>query len=227
MTVVLQLPFRFDPVRLAGDLEHCRQAWQPHANRRDYAGEWGGVALRSASGAEDDLLSIPGLEGYREASLLQACAYFREVLDTFACPLETVRLLRLTPGSVIAEHTDRGASYAEGFFRLHVPITTNAETRFVVAGHRLVMQPGECWYADFTRPHSVSNEGASDRVHLIIDGRRNEWSDAVFAAAGYDFAADADARRMRPEVRRRVVEELRSRGTETDRRLADALEADG
>jgi hypothetical protein len=199
-------------------------AWTRHINQQDYTGEWTGIALRSPSGSPGDLLSIPGKDGYRDTPLLERCRYFAGILDGLACEKETARLLRLAPGAVIREHRDRGASYADGFFRLHVPISTNDQTRFVVDGEALPMRPGECWYADFTLLHSVRNDGATDRVHLIIDGCRNEWSDRLFAAAGYDFAAEARERGMSPETRRLVIDELRARGGAVDLQLARQLE---
>jgi hypothetical protein len=132
--------------------------------------------------------------------------------------------MRLAAGSEILEHHDPGASYAEGFFRLHVPITTNPDVDFIVGGAGITMQAGECWYADFTLPHSVRNRGKSDRIHLVVDGRRNAWSDALFSRAGYDFAAEAESRRPRRETTLQVIAELRARGSETDLRIAAQLE---
>ena len=222
----LRLPLTFDPARLAADLTRSVEAgWTPHFNHRDYAGEWTSLALRSASGDTGDIAAVPGAGGYRDTPLLARCAYFRAVLDAFECEKEAVRLLRLGPGGIIHEHRDPAASYADGFFRLHIPITTNLATMFVVDGERLVMQPGECWYADFGLPHSVRNDGNSGRVHLIVDGLRNAWSDQLFAEAGYDFDEEARGRRMPDETRRQVIDALRARGTETDLRLAAELEA--
>jgi hypothetical protein len=224
-TRFLRLPLSFEPGRLVDDMVRCCGAeWTRHVNQRDYSGEWTGIALRSPSGTAGDLMSIPGNAGYRDTPLLAECRYFAEILDGLACEKETARLLRLAPGAVIHEHTDLGASYADGFFRLHVPITTNDQTRFVVGGEALPMHPGECWYADFTLPHSVRNDGATDRVHLIIDGCRNEWSDRLFEAAGYDFAAEALERQPDQQTRRMIIDELRARGTEIDLQLARQLE---
>lgn len=220
-----RLPFTFDGMLLADDLTRCLAVeWPGHFNARDYSGRWASIALRSASGAEADINSVPGQPGYRDTPLLDACGYFRRVVDTFRCEKETVRLLRLGAGSVIHEHRDPGAAYADGFFRVHIPITSNDETRFLVDRHNLTMRPGECWYADFSLPHSVRNDGATDRVHLVLDGLRNTWSDGVFEQAGYDFAEDVRARQMDAETTRRVVEQLRARGTVTDLRLAADLE---
>jgi hypothetical protein len=215
----------FDVARLAADLTSClRSQWPGHFNHRDYSGEWSSIALRSASGQATDIASVPGQTGYLETPLLAACPYFREVIDTFQCEKETVRLLRLGAGSVVHEHRDPGASYADGFLRLHIPITSNDQTRFVIDRHDLAMQPGECWYANFGLPHSVTNAGATDRVHLVIDGLRNAWTDALFRTAGYDFDEDARASRMDSDTTRRIVETLRARGTETDLRLAADME---
>jgi hypothetical protein len=220
-----RLPLTFDTDRLADDLSRCLTVdWPGHFNARDYSGAWHSIALRSKSGTETDIASVPGQAGYRDTPLLDACPYFRRVVDAFACEKETVRLLRLGAGSVIHEHRDPGAAYADGFFRVHIPITSNDATRFMVDHHALTMQPGECWYANFSLPHSVRNDGATDRVHLVVDGLRNPWSDDMFRVAGYDFAAEARDQAMDADTMRQVIETLRARGTETDLRLADDLE---
>lgn len=221
----LRLPLTFRAVLLLRDLERCMQLeWPAHFNQRDYSGRWSSIALRSRSGAVDDIQSVPGQSEYRDTALLAECSYFRAVVDGLLCAKETVRLLRLEAGSVIHEHRDPGASYADGFFRLHIPITSNTGTRFTIDGETLAMQPGECWYLDFGLPHAVSNDGDTDRIHLVIDALRNSWSDELFERAGYDFQEDATRRSMDPETLRRVVETLRSRGTDTDLRVADELE---
>jgi hypothetical protein len=221
----LRLPLTFRQELLLEDAQHCLSVkWPEHFNRRDYSGKWSSIALRSASGEISDIMSVPGQSEYRDTALLAECPYFRTVVDGLHCVKETVRLLRLEAGSVIHEHRDPGASYADGFFRLHVPLTSNAETVFLVDGESLAMQPGECWYVDFGLPHSVSNGGKTDRIHLTIDGLRNSWTDELFARAGYDFQEEARSKSMDEDTLRRVVETLRLRGTETDLRLADELE---
>lgn len=221
----LRLPVTFDAALLVEDLTRSLTLeWPNHFNARDYNGQWTSIALRSASGTETDIVSVPGLHKYQDTPLLDACTYFRHVVETFRCDKETVRLLRLGAGSVIHEHADPGAAYADGFFRVHIPITSNDATRFLVDRHELTMLPGECWYANFSLPHSVRNDGDTDRVHLVLDGLRNAWSDDLFAAAGYDFDEEARAKRMDTGTTRRVIEELRARGTESDLRLAADLE---
>ncbi len=122
--------------------------------------------------------------------LLESCPYILKILSELKCDKEAVRLLRLAPGSIIHEHRDRGLCYERGAFRLHIPLQTSEDVDFVVDNQRMNMRAGECWYANFDLPHSVKNRGELPRVHLVIDCVRNEWSDQLFAEAGYDFECE-------------------------------------
>jgi len=179
----LQLPFHFDPARLTADLAQVApEEWIPHVNRHDYEGRWSGAALRSPEGAAGNIIpesSDPG--AWRETALLGRCAYFREVIGTLRCPLQAVRLLRLHAGSRIAEHTDQALDFEDGEVRLHVPVATSDRVSFFIDGSRLIMAPGECWYTNVNLPHSVRNEGDTDRVHLVIDCHVDDWLRTLFA----------------------------------------------
>ena len=37
------------------------------------------------------------------------------------------------------------------------------------------MQPGECWYLDVNKFHTVYNGSARPRIHLVIDAVANDW----------------------------------------------------
>jgi hypothetical protein len=89
--------------------------------------------------------------------------------------LKSVRLLRLAPGSVIREHSDFDLGEELGEVRLHVPVVTNPNVEFYLAGKRVAMEAGECWYLDLSLPHRVQNRGASERVHLVVDCVLNDW----------------------------------------------------
>ncbi len=223
--VNLRLPFLFDTTLLQRDLATClAEEWKLHFNQHDYDGSWTGIALRSATGKAHDIHAHPVDNAYHDTPLLAHCPYFREVLGNFQCETETVRLLRLAPGSVIKEHRDRGLGYAYGVFRLHIPIRTHAAVSFRVGGEELPMKSGECWYADFDLPHSVTNESASERVHLVIDCLRNAWSDELFRGAGYDFAEEKRALEPDAETKRRIQEELLRMNTEMSRKMAQQLD---
>jgi aspartyl/asparaginyl beta-hydroxylase (cupin superfamily) len=89
----------------------------------------------------------------------------------------------------VKEHRDYNLCLEDGELRLHIPITTNPEVRFMVAGKRVIMAPGECWYNDFTQPHSVHNDGDGDRVHLTIDCVVNDWLREQILTAGASAAS--------------------------------------
>ena len=55
------------------------------------------------------------------------------------------------------------------------PIVTNDDVDFRLNGTRVVLRAGECWYLRLSAPHSVVNDGPSDRVHLVVDTRVNDW----------------------------------------------------
>jgi len=212
----LRLDRIFDAVKLDADLLLClERTWPSHFNQRDYNGSWTAIALRSRTGGADDILAHGSERSYSDTQLLRECRYFCEAIDSLPFEKQAVRLMRLDPGSVINEHRDRGLSYRFGCFRLHVPIRTSADVEFRVDGEHIPMQAGECWYADFDLPHRVSNPTRHERVHLVIDGLRNSWTDSWFAAAAYDF--DIEASQLRPELddatRRRMIEELELQGT--------------
>jgi mannose-6-phosphate isomerase-like protein (cupin superfamily) len=117
---------------------------------------------------------------FADTALLRRCPFLQRVLAAFACPLKAVRLLTLAPGAVIREHCDPGLRYEEGEVRLHIPIHTNPEVEFYVAGEQLHLEAGQCYYINTSLPHRVSNHGSEDRVHLVIDAEVNTWVQDVF-----------------------------------------------
>lgn len=220
--VALRLPFSFDETRLDRDLETAlAQPWNAHYNRADYDGEWKIIALRSENGREDSI-SANDRPDYRDTPLLALCPYFREILDGFTCEKQAVRLMRLAPGAIIKEHRDHALGYEDGVFRIHIPIRTNPDVAFWVDGNRVPMQRGECWYANFNLPHRVENLGNEARIHLVLDGLRNEWSDRLFSDAGFDLSR-VEKPGFRPEDLPKIIEQLELMGTDTARRMVEEL----
>jgi len=183
----LQLPFTFDRDLLAADLRRLSATpWINHFVTQNYQGDWSVIPLRGPAGARHPVQMIysdPTATAFEDTPMLADCRYFRTVLDTFACPLQAVRLMRLTPGSVIKEHTDHDLCFEQGSVRLHIPITTNDGVAFELNRRRVILEAGSCWYLRLSDPHSVANRGDADRVHLVIDAGVNEWIEAAFAAA--------------------------------------------
>jgi hypothetical protein len=199
----LRLPFDFDPALLARDLDGLRAVgWVKHYVQQNYDGDWSVIALRGKAGATHPVMMIssdPTCRDFADTPMLAACPYFRQVLDTFEAPLRTVRLMRLTAGSVIKEHTDHELSFEEGTVRIHVPVVTNAEVEFYLNRNRVVLEAGSSWYLRLSDPHSVANRGTADRVHMVIDAEVNDWvkdvleTAANLATAERSFAAAAPA----------------------------------
>jgi hypothetical protein len=183
----LRLPFAFDRDLLAADLRRLQGSqWISHFVTQNYQGDWSVIPLRGPAGARHPIQTIysdPTATAFEDTPMLAACPYFRAVLDSFVCPLRTVRLMRLTPGSVIKEHTDHDLSFEQGSVRLHIPVTTNDGVTFELNRRRVILEAGSCWYLRLSDPHSVANRGEADRVHLVIDASVNEWVEATFAAA--------------------------------------------
>lgn len=224
-----KLPLSFDPDRLRADLAAAGRHWIPHFVRRNYEGEWSAIPLRSLAGHPEHIFSDPGasVEAYRDTTVLDACPYFRAVLAAFHCPVASVRLLKLAPGSRIREHTDHDLTASKGMARLHVPVTTNPDVEFYIEDERIRMAEGECWYIDASLRHRLANGGATDRVHMVLDCVVDDWLQAGLAAAGYRArpVGFLEARGVRPQDLAKVIAALRAMGTDAGLAQARELES--
>jgi aspartyl/asparaginyl beta-hydroxylase (cupin superfamily) len=183
MTSTLLFPFRFDAVRLKSDFDAIQSDdWVRHFNTAIFEGDWSAVPLRSIGGAMGQIFPDPEARNFEATEILRRCPYFQEVLKAFDCPLLAARLLRLKAGSVIREHTDYKLAYEDGELRVHIPVYTNDHVEFYVAGQRVILAEGECWYVNTSLPHRVANRGDADRIHLVIDCEVNDWLRTFFQA---------------------------------------------
>lgn len=175
----VKLRLTFDPELLQKDLEQMQSSeWIDHFVQQNYDGDWSVIPLRGPAGATHPVMMIysdPTCTDFVNTPFLENSPYFRVVLDSFKCPLRAVRLMKLSPGSRIKEHTDHDLAAENGTARLHIPIATNDGVNFRLNGSRVVLKEGECWYLRLCDPHSVENNGLSDRVHLVIDADVNTW----------------------------------------------------
>jgi hypothetical protein len=78
-----------------------------------------------------------------------------------------VMLARLPAGGEVSRHSDGEASHF--IHKIHVPLMTNAETVFHVGNKSMHMPVGDIIEVNNKRVHSVKNEGANDRIHLIFE----------------------------------------------------------
>lgn len=176
----VQLPFEFNVDALQADLAAVGdEDWIAHYNPGDYEGNWQLAALMAPAGMQTNIWSCSIPDICSPTPLLERCAYFQSVLNQIPIKMSSVRLMKLDPGAIIKEHCD---SFGHEEVRLHIPVTTNPEVEFCLAGERVEMSAGSCWYLDFRLPHSVVNHGKGSRTHLVIDAYRNDWLDALIGA---------------------------------------------
>ena len=222
----MQLPFRFDAQRIEQEVESiAAQHWQLHYQTRHYEGNWSAIPLRSIGGKADDIFVSPQEDAiYQDTALLQNSLYLNELLAVFKCPLMAVRLLKLEAGAQIKEHKDADLAYEKGEIRIHIPVQTNDAVNFVLGKERIHLKEGECWYMNFNLPHSIYNEGATDRIHLVIDAKVNEWVQELFETPGL-HRKETEEPGSDVETKRKIIESLREMNTETGNRLANEMEA--
>jgi hypothetical protein len=83
--------------------------------------------------------------------------------------IETAILINLPKSKKIKPHIDAHI-YFNSRNRIHIPILTNDMCIFEVAGEEINMKQGEIWEINNSdKPHSVTNNGETDRIHLLID----------------------------------------------------------
>ena len=211
----IKFPIVFDTEKLKNDLSKIiNKKWTDHYNTNDYTGKWTSVALMSKDGKSDSIYAFSNInDEIVNTEILDSCTYFKEVLEGFLFEKTAVRLLQLAVGAEIKPHSDHCLGYEDGSFRLHIPIITNPEVEFILDGKRLVMNEGECWYIDANFEHSVANRGKQDRIHLVIDGIRNDWTDDLFYNEASENQFQKPKTVMSEEQKLLMIAELRKMNT--------------
>ncbi len=85
--------------------------------------------------------------------------------------LGRVIITRLEPGKKIAPHSDVLGKYAEYYTRYHLVLQGLPGSMFNCGDETVNMKTGELWWFDAHAEHSVTNNSADDRVHMLIDVR--------------------------------------------------------
>lgn len=168
--------------------------WTDHFVPAHYRGEWSVLPLRAPAGAVHPIQQITShssTSAWEPTEHLRAAPAIAALLESLACPLGTVRLMRLAPGSLIHEHRDDDLDAAWGMARLHVPLATNSGVDFMLNRSPVAMAVGDCWYLRLSDPHSVANRGGTDRVHLVIDAFVNDWLEAQLLEGARAMAGGA------------------------------------
>lgn len=225
----IQFDLSFDAEQMKKELLSLQsRTWPLHYQKRDYDGSWSALSLRSTDGQAENVFISPVQDPvYQDTDLLRSSPYIQQVLQQFHCSLQAVRLLKLSPGSIIKEHKDMELNFENGAFRLHIPIQTNDEVEFMVAGTPLALKEGECWYCNFNLPHSMANRGSTDRIHLVIDGLVNDWVKELFNSNTVLLKKEEEVEEKAQDEKtiREMIHHLRSMKTPAGDAIATELEA--
>lgn len=221
----IKFPFAFDTHLLKSDLQKIiHKNWTDHYNTNDYNGKWTSIALMSVNGKSDNIYALnTGTDEVVYTEILDSCTYFKEILDHFLFEKTAVRLLQLAVGAEIKPHKDYCLGYEDGSLRLHIPIVTNSEVEFILDGKRLIMNEGECWYIDANFTHSVANRGTENRIHLVIDGVRNEWTDTLFFKEAHQDQFLKPVPKLGEAEKLRMIEELERMDNPAAREIIEGL----
>lgn len=222
----IKFPITFDTERLKTDVHQVlKQNWVDHYNTNDYSGKWTSIALMSQTGKSDVIYAFSNRdEPIINTEVMDSCDYFKSILDDFLFEKTAVRLLNLAVGAEIKPHSDHCLGYEDGSFRLHIPIITNNEVEFILDGNRIIMNEGECWYIDANFIHSVANRGTIDRIHLVIDGIRNEWTDKLFFAEAHPSQFIKPKPVMSEEQKQLMIAELQRMNSAVANNLIKEIE---
>lgn len=82
-------------------------------------------------------------------------------------------ITKLRPGRSIAPHVDSG-DHASYFERYHIVLQSLPGSIFNAGDESVQMRPGEVWWFDNSAEHSVVNNSADDRIHMIVDIRASK-----------------------------------------------------
>lgn len=184
---------RYDIIgSIAGKLGLLGLSFTNHYSNYNAGKAWSALSLRGYS-ADPSFITKPeemndkwkAQNSNKEFSLQDTSLYanFPEVRtmlnELFDGEIHRVRFMKLTPGGgELKRHTDQvdpdcGNQLGQ-LVRIHFPIITNDKVDFSTWGVGAMkitnrMKIGEFWMLDTRKPHTVINNGDSDRIHLVVD----------------------------------------------------------
>jgi len=215
----LLLPFDLKAVQT--EVLATANEWQPHLNTFHYQGSWTVMSLRSPGGSYKNI--IPDLineNGFMDTLYMAQFPSVKKLLQSLDCPVMSARFLNLQAGSVIKQHTDAELAFEKGEARLHFPVFTNPGVTFYCEDEQIFLNEGECWYLNANLPHSVSNQGEQDRIHLVVDCKVNSWLEDKINTSRHI----AIKKETVDDNLLNMIKELRYQNTETTNKLANVLE---
>jgi hypothetical protein len=173
-----QLLFGFDPMRLLNEIQRQPKLWQADTYLRDYPqgpfGDCETIFLRFPPA------SVTEME--RDAKDQHECLWM-EGMNALPAARELIFLLmarvqgerlgrvfinRLRAGGKVYPHADTPA-HAEYYERYHLVLTSSPGCNFRCGDETIHMEPGGVYWFAHALEHEVTNNGAEDRLHMIVD----------------------------------------------------------
>lgn len=87
--------------------------------------------------------------------------------------LGRVMINKISPGGVIYPHVDTKA-HTDYYSRFHIVLQSQPGVVFRAGEEEIYMPMGEVWWFNNAQEHSVINNSADDRIHMIIDIRTSK-----------------------------------------------------
>jgi len=90
-----------------------------------------------------------------------------------AYELGRVIISRIKPGGVILPHADKDGDYVQTTdrARYHVVLQGLPGSLYHCGGETVCMMTGSVWWFNAHEVHSIENNSADDRLHLLVDVR--------------------------------------------------------
>jgi aspartyl/asparaginyl beta-hydroxylase (cupin superfamily) len=221
MICFAKLPVNVPIKNIQDEVRSITESWHPHLNTFDYQGTWEVLSLRSPGGLSSTVIpDVINESVFMDTLLMNNCQTIKKITEDLRCPIMAVRLLNLKSDAKIKPHKDNELAFEKGEARIHIPVFTNTGVEFYVEDQLVRMDEGECWYINANLKHSVSNNGESDRIHLVIDCVVNDELIDLFKNA------DKVSREENYNVAEKllIVDALRRQQTITANQIADEIE---
>ncbi|MBW3564843.1 MAG: aspartyl/asparaginyl beta-hydroxylase domain-containing protein [Acidobacteria bacterium] len=165
--IAVRAPLDFETAAIMAEVRPFPEEWWQVHEGPYHNGGWESVSLWAQGGDRTNQRSRGA--GFAATEALERTPALQVAIDRFPGERNRVRLMRLRPGGIIRRHSDPMEEIDPNLVRLHVPLQTNDRVTFTVADRVVRMREGETWRVDVRFPHAVRNDGASDRIHLVVD----------------------------------------------------------
>lgn len=146
------------------DADDCRKEFEesPHTQVSD-------ILLRFGSKDGDDLEAV-------DSPLMNKLPKVKEIVLNImrlvnGSRLGRVVVTRLEPGKKILPHADTRGAYSQYYTRYHLVLQGLPGSLFNCGNETVSMLTGSLWWFDAHAEHSVINNSADDRIHMLIDVR--------------------------------------------------------